>query len=207
MTIGKWVSAKDAVERLKGISDDPGELLLRLVREGRTKTRASSVEWGSQTPEGGQFQERNSNQLKPWFWQAVSAKGWKDWLHGSFGFDETAPTEHFGGGETLSWSAKGVEFNWLEVLRQVGPLSEPPNSVGGTLPTHARPSDHHYAEAAHQAAEMVRERRIKPGTAFVQIAKNYPRKVGTEESAARAMRRAYDLMYDSKGNCILNDQK
>jgi hypothetical protein len=200
MTIDEWVSAKDAVERLNGVSDDPGELLLRLVRDGCTNARASSVDRDNKTVEGGRFQKRNSNQLKPQFWQAVSAKGWKDWLQGSFGFDETAPTEHFNGGETLSWSAKGVEFNWLEVLRQVDPLSEPRNSMRGTLPTHARPSDHHYAEAAHQAAETVRERHIKPGTAFAQIAKTYPRKVGTEDSAARAMRHTYDLMYDGKGS-------
>jgi hypothetical protein len=200
MTIDEWVSAKDAFARLEGISDDPGELLLRLVREGRTKARASSVDWDSKTLQGGRFQDRNSTQLKPQFWRAVSEKGWKDWLQGCFGFDETAPTDIFGVGETLHWSATGVEFNWLEVLRQIGPLSEPPNSMRGTLLTHAKPNDHHYEKAAHQAAEMVRELHIKPGTAFSKVAKNYSIKINTSPtSATRAMRQVYNLMYDDGG--------
>lgn len=107
--------------------------------------------------------------------------------------------KHFGVGETLHWTVKGVEFNWLQVLQQVEPGSEGPPDMRGVLPQRAKPNDHHYEEAAHQAAQLVREQHIKPGTAFVEIAKSYPRKVGAKESAVRAMRQTYDLMYDQSG--------
>ena len=45
-----------------------------------------------------------------------------DWAQGRFGFAKAAPSEHFGAGEFLNWSANDVELNWLEVLQQVGPI-------------------------------------------------------------------------------------
>ena len=195
----EWVSAKDAFERLKDRSDDPGQFLLRLARNRCVRTRASSVSWNKEEEECGRFRARNSDELTPHFWQTVIKTGWMDWTDGSFGFDEAAPVELFGLGEILHWTVKGVEFNWLQVLQQVEPGSEGPPDMRGVLPQRAKPNDHHYEEAAHQAAQLVREQHIKPGTAFTKIAKSYPRKVGTEDAAVRAIRQTYDLMYDRWG--------
>ena len=199
MSSEEWVSAYDGLKRMEGYGDDPGQFLLRLARNGSVRTRASSVSWDPEEHGCGRFRARNSDELKPTFWNAVCQKGWLDWTYGSFGFDEVAPPELFGLGETLNWTAKGVEFNWLQVLQQVEIGSEAPPQIRGILPLHAKPNDHHFEEAAHQAAQLVRERHIKPGTAFTEIAKTYPRKVGTEDAAVRAMRHTYDLMYDQCG--------
>jgi hypothetical protein len=195
----EWVLAKDAFERMRGQSDDPGAFLLRLARNGGVKTRASSVNWGAEQQEWGGFRARKSGELKPHFWNAVCQKGWMDWKHGSFGFDEAAPSEVFGVGETLHWTAKDIEFNWLQVLQQFEQVSDAPPYMRSVLPPHAKTNDYHYEEAAHQAAQFVREQHIKPGTAFTKIVETYPRKVGTLESAVRAMRQTYNLMYDERG--------
>ena len=112
------VSAKEAVKRLKKHSDDPRALLLSLLREGSVTARAASIKQQGVVVELAPF-SRKDGTLSARFWEAVSQE---DWRAGIFGFVEPAPTELFEGGETLHWAATGVEINWAEVLRQVGPV-------------------------------------------------------------------------------------
>jgi hypothetical protein len=119
MNSGDWVSTKEGVWRLKKHSDDPRVLLLSLLREGSVSARASSIKRDGEVVELAPFLKRNSNEIVADFWFSVTDV---DWAQGRFGFAKAAPSEHFGAGELLNWSANDVELNWLEVLQQVGPI-------------------------------------------------------------------------------------
>ena len=118
MSQGNWVPTKEAVTRLERHSDDPRTLLLGLLRAGSVSASAASIKQQGVVVERAPFL-REGGQLAARFWEAVSQE---DWRAGIFGFVGPAPSELFGVGETLHWTATGVEINWAEVLRQVGPL-------------------------------------------------------------------------------------
>jgi hypothetical protein len=118
MTDGKWASSQDAARHLEKHCDDSRVLLLTLLRAGSVTARAASIKQQGVVVERAPFL-REGGQLAARFWEAVSQE---DWRAGIFGFVGPAPPELFGGGETLHWTATGVEINWAEVLRQVGPL-------------------------------------------------------------------------------------
>lgn len=78
------------------------------------------------------------------------------------------------------------------VMDACSELSELPQ-----LPPSAKPNDYKYAEFAHQAAVLVRSKKILPQAAFRQVAPEVPMR--QPASIERAIRHAYDLLYDSNG--------
>jgi hypothetical protein len=118
MTDDKWASSQDAARHLENHCDDSRVLLLTLLRAGSVTARAASIKQQGVVVERAPFL-REGGQLAARFWEAVSQE---DWRAGIFGFVGPAPSELFEGGITLHWTATGVEINWTEVLRQVGPL-------------------------------------------------------------------------------------
>ena len=199
----EWVSAKDAFERIKGHSDDPGQFLLRLARNGSVKTRALLVSWDKEQQECGRFRLRNSNEMKPNFWVAVFQTGWVDWADSSFGFDETAPSELFGIGETLHWTAKGIEFNWSNIRNLLSSTSDAIDLSRGKLPKGAKRIHRKYETLAHAAADIIRAddsdrskaiRKVLDGLSEEELDKDIQR-----TSIEMAVRRAFDLMYTPNG--------
>lgn len=118
MNDGEWASSQDAARHLQNHCDDSRLLLLNLLRAGSVTARAAFIKQQDVVVERAPF-VREGGQLTARFWEAVSQE---DWRAGIFGFVGPAPSEHFGVGEALYWVATGVEINWAEVLRQVGPL-------------------------------------------------------------------------------------
>lgn len=71
-----------------------------------------------------------------------------------------------------------------------------------SLPTSAKPSDKRHEEFAHLAAEKVRADGMTPQAAFRAVAPQD--KTRDKDSILRAIRSAYDLMYDRTGHAIKN---
>jgi hypothetical protein len=70
----------------------------------------------------------------------------------------------------------------------------------GILPASAKANDRKYEGPAHEAAEIVRIERVPPSKAFKRLADQHGEKMFLSTSVERAIRQAYDLMYDNKGN-------
>ncbi len=128
MSYKEWVPTEVAVERLTKNSDDPRALLLHLLRDGSVTARATSVLREGVEVQWAPFLKRKSYEIRSGFWKAISLA---DWSKGFFGLTTVAPTELFGVGEALQWSANGVELNWLEVLQQAGPIRPKAPTTGG----------------------------------------------------------------------------
>jgi hypothetical protein len=205
MTERVWISAQEAVERLQGTSDDPRDYLLRLAQNGIVKTRASSVSWDADGTECGRFRERNGNELTPDFWAAVTAKGWKDWRQGSFGFDETAPTALFGSGEVLNWSVKGIEFNWNNIAAHLAHMPASIELMRGKLPQGASRNHRKHEGRAHAVADIIRSEDIDRAKAIRKVLDQELLDQSTERSSIEmAVRRTYDLMYHPDGTARQN---
>ena len=118
MNEGDWITAKEAAERLKNYSDDPRALLLSFLREGSVSARAALIRRQGVAVERAPFL-RKDGRIADRFWATVTSG---DWLCGIFSSIEAAHSKLFEPGELLQWSAHKVELNWVEVLKQVGPL-------------------------------------------------------------------------------------
>lgn len=91
-----------------------------------------------------------------------------------------------------------VTFHEVDLTQLLGACATPP--LIGKLPINAKPNDRLYEGRAHRAAELVRSQNIKKAEAFRQVLKDDP--LGShvmEPSQIRALRQAYDSMYDSQG--------
>lgn len=168
MTEGDWVSTNDAVKRLTNQSDNPRALLLNLLRAGSASARAAAVKRDGDLVEQAPFLKRKSKELKAGFWEAVSHE---DWSAGMFAFMGSAPSELFEGGEALHWVATEVEINWVEVLRQVGPLTNAIEKTRAPSVKSARPpTDNEILAMADKMKAcglngriIAKEMRLKPG--------------------------------------------
>jgi hypothetical protein len=171
MNSGDWVSTKEAIGRLKNHSEDPPALLLSLLREGSVSARSSLIKRDGEVVEEAPFLRRNSdksNRLDANFWFSVSDS---DWFIGRFALVRSAPPELFGHGETLCWSANNVELNWLEVIKQVGPvpttveITRAPSFKSGRPPTDKQILDMAYKLKARglDGRTIAREMRLEPG--------------------------------------------
>lgn len=67
------------------------------------------------------------------------------------------------------------------------------------MPAHAGKSERDHEMAAHRAAEIVRERRCSASAAFLDVLASVPESNRSQDSVVRAIRRAFNLMYDNHG--------
>ena len=100
--------------------------------------------------------------------------------------------------EVEDWEADGAGDN------QTAPDQDwVSKEMRGDLPPSAKPNDRQFEEAAHSAAQIVREHKLLPAAAFRQVRSNSEVMPDTKnrepESILRAIRKAYDLMYDRSG--------
>lgn len=168
MTDGNWVSSQEAVKNLDKFSDDPRKFLMNLLRAGSVSSRAAAVKRDGKVVKQAPFIKRKSKELKVGFWQAVSHE---DWSAGIFGFIGSAPPELFEVGERLHWSATGVEFNWVEVIRQLGAnLDKSPS--GKEIPAN-RQLDHDQIKRDAIALRAARPE-ISKGSAAASIVADLP---------------------------------
>lgn len=77
------------------------------------------------------------------------------------------------------------------------PSQEP---VRGILPAHATPSQRNHEAAAHEAALIVRARKCSLASAIKDVRDLAVRNNRDDESIDRAIRGAYNLMYDKHGH-------
>jgi hypothetical protein len=140
-----------------------------------------------------------------YFWGELRANTvMADWAAGVFETTTDIDTEEEGWRET-SWRISGVQFNASELeallcsksaFSSTSTESQGSNGQRGKLPASAKPNDRKYEESAHSAAKAVREKKVKKSEAFRDEATSYS---GVPETVQRAIRQAYDSMYDENG--------
>jgi hypothetical protein len=147
-----------------------------------------------------------SRAISSYFWGELRANTvMADWAAGVFETTTDIDTEEEGWRE-VSWRISGVEFNANELeallcsksaFSSTSTESQDSNSQRGKLPASAKPNDRKYEESAHAAAKAMREKKVKKSEAFRDEATSYS---GVPETVQRAIRQAYDSMYDENGN-------
>lgn len=139
-----------------------------------------------------------------YFWGELSANTvMADWAAGVFETTTDIDTDEEGWREA-SWRISGVEFKNedLQKCLGMGSLSQASarSDHRGTLPSSAKPNDRKYEADAHKAAEIVRSEGVLPSKAFQRLANQTNDPMLLNTSVEHAIRQAYDLMYDKKGN-------
>jgi hypothetical protein len=206
MSDAEWLTARDALAKLKDKSDEATRQLIACASLPNVRTRAALWMRDGQT-----VQENVS--LRNQFWEAVAKDGAQDWKLGVFEHSSASQSGHFEHRELLNWKAVGVEFYWPDIVVQLGledgaaTTDTPPtpsNLLRGQLPATAKPNNRRYEEAAHAAAEIVRAHNVNRAEAIRKVAEKYYTTMWEEESVHSAIRRAFDLMYHSDGMPIKN---
>jgi len=160
---------------------------------------ASTIETGTPT----------SRAIPRYFWGELRANTvMADWSAGVFETTTDIDTEEEGWRE-VSWQVSGVEFKNGDLQKCLGMRSFSQASASsdrrGILPASAKPNDQKYEVAAHEAAEIVRTEEVPRSKAFKRLADQRGNATIQRDSLERAMRHAYDLMYDKWGNPHQND--
>jgi len=214
-----WISAREVIERLAGKSDHPEAAVLRCVAHHNCQSRAKALLLDGQVVASKALLfDDDDNQglqcLRPRFWEKIAKDGIQDWKLGCFSYTEEAPSEHFGHGVQLNWQAAGVEFFWTDIqnlleLNNDNFVQGPPTI--GVLPPGASDNHRKYAGFAHKAAAIIRREGIKKrAKAFRRVVDEFHHEIENPPdptSIVRAVRMAYDLMYDDRGKPIQNDPK
>lgn len=215
-----WISAREIIERLAGKSDHPEAAVLRCVTHHNCQSRAKVLLLDGQAVASKAllFDPDDNDQalrcLRPRFWEKIVTEGIQDWKMGCFNFTEEAPPEYFGHGVQLNWQAAGVEFFWPDIqnlLELNNDHSVQGSPTIGALPPGASDNDRKYAGFAHKAAAIIRREGIKKrAKAFRRVVDEFHHEIENPPhppSIVRAVRKAYDLMYDDRGKPIQNDPK
>jgi hypothetical protein len=145
-----------------------------------------------------------SRAIPRYFWGELRANTvMADWAAGVFETTTDIDTEEEGWREA-SWRISGVEFKNedLQKCLGMGSLSQASarSDRRGILPASAKANDRKYEPDAHKAAEIVRTEGVLPSKAFKRLANQYNDPMFLNTSVEHAIRQAYDLMYDKKGN-------
>ncbi len=205
-----WISAREIIERLAGKSDHPEAAVLRFVTHHNCQSRARLLLLDGQAVASKALLFNHDDVqglrcLRPRFWEKIAKDGIQDWKLGCFSYTEEAPSEHFGHGIWLNWQAAGVEFFWPEIqnilkLEELNLIQQSVNM--GALPPGASANDRKHAGLAHQAAGLIRTEGIKKPKAIRRVVEESPddlKEMRKLDSIERAVRNAYDLMYDDEG--------
>lgn len=204
---GEWISASraltlvdkaESLERYAGNDDGENPLL---------RTRCKVLD--AKTKDGRESRQRVA--LHTWFWSNLLSVT-SDWQVGLFvRRDPETGTE---------FTASCVEFSLTDINRLRGltddqrelDVAKLQSAVATvqlakvfdrpSLPSSAKPSDRRHEEFAHNAAEKVRHEGLTPQAAFRAVAPED--KTRDADSILRAIRSAYDLMYDRTGHAIKN---
>ncbi len=135
----------------------------------------------------------------------IARHEWREWdvghMHGGVFI---LPDTH-----SVAWPSEEVLIEFPE-QRAAGESLLRGQSVGhsldeqvrGVLPDNAKPNDVKHEQFAHDAAKLIRTKKIRLSEAIRQVRPSDPMRAA--ESIDRAIRRAFDLMYDIQGRPIKN---
>lgn len=222
MSGADWVSAHEAQCRAKdaGFTADD---LLEWARQGRLRTRAKTGAFSSDLSaemDGALAYVRDFPAVPPVDELTLDALG--SWPDVPVNFWAEKPTKATWGAGTFAskvyyWcdfnqertyeyiELHDVTFHEVDLTQLLGARVTP--HLIGKLPINAKPNDRLYEERAHRAAELVRSQNIKKAEAFRQVLKDDPLNAHVLElSQIRALRQAYEGMYDNLGAPIPWDQ-
>jgi hypothetical protein len=200
-----WITSKAAVERLAaaGISD-PQVLRIwghdGLLRSSAAVQRiAGKIERGSTTP----------LLISKGFWGELgSYPVLLNWVAGIF--ETYIDVEHEYGFQHAVWRMSGVKFAANDIEAQLTSGPAPRSNGKGFLkalsPATAKPSDKKYEPVAHAAAELMQAEGIGRAEAFRRVLHLVNDKTSQTSSIERAIRRAFDPIYDINGRPIKIDQ-
>lgn len=215
MSDSNWISARQAQRRAKN-AGFTGNDLIEWAREGllraRTKKGILSSDLFAETentldcvrtfPSAPPADELARDTLGCWpdvpadFWAERPTKA--TWGAGTFAsrvyywcdFSQARMYEYI--------ELHDVTFHEVDLMQLLGARATPP--LIGKLPINAKPNDRLYEGRAHRAAELVRSENIKKAEAFRQVLKDDPLGPHVSElSQIRALRQAYESMYDNLG--------
>ena len=138
-----------------------------------------------------------------YFWGELRANAvMADWAAGVFETTTDIDTAEEGWRE-VSWRISGVEFKTSDLQKclEIGGITQGSarSDHRGTLPASAKANDRKYEPDAHEAAAIVQMEGVLPSKAFKRLATQYDDQMILNTSVERAIRQAYDLMYDNKG--------
>jgi hypothetical protein len=218
-----WISAVDAlssVKRAGGTEDD----LLEWARVGRLRARAKSgVDSNDVSPPKLWLECVQTFPAEPLVVDGIMISPWPDiptgfwaekptkaaWVAGTFSYKVQDFCDYHQELTYACFELFGVTFNAGD-LGALLPEPEPEpviELVRGVLPSNAKPNDRLYEAAAHRAAELVRLEGGSRQKAFQKALLHGPKIENVQEaSPLRALRQAYDLMYDQYGNPLKKDQ-
>ena len=187
------------------------------ARQGLLRTRAKSGLFSSDD-EQGHWREFPTEPpedeivratLGPWpnipadFWSGRSIEG--QWGAGTFAAHVVEWSDYHQAETRERIKFRGVTFHAGDLSDLL--VASAARPLRGTLPKNAKSNDRLYEAHAHRAAEMVRSENIKKAEAFRRVLKHEPPAPNLDEaSQIRALRHAYDSMYDSRGDIIQIDQ-
>jgi hypothetical protein len=201
----EWITGAAAVAMLR----DAGVVDLRVLgvwagdgllgARAKVERVAGTIETYKPTPAS----------IPRYFWGELRANAvMADWAAGVFETTTDIDTEEEGWREA-SWRISGVEFKNedLQKCLGMGSLSQASarSDRRGILPASAKANDRKYEPDAHKAAEIVRTEGVPPSKAFKRLADQRGDTTIQRDSLERAMRHAYDLIYDKWGNPHQND--
>ena len=206
--LGVWagdglLGARAKVERVAGTIETYKPTPAAIPGDFWDELAAKSV-MGDGTASGIETDTPTFRAIPRYFWGQLSADTvMADWAAGVFETTTDIDTNDEGWREA-SWRISGVEFKkedlqkclGLRSLSQAHALSD----LRGILPASAKPNDRKYEADAHKAAEIVRSEGVLPSKAFMRLANQHNDPMFDNASVERAIRQAYDLMYDKKGN-------
>lgn len=215
MSDADWISAQEAKRRAVE-TGFTGNDLIEWARRSQLRTRAKTGVFSSDLSaetDSALAHVRNFPAVPPvdeltldtlGSWPDVPANFWAEkptkatWGAGTFAskvyywcdFNQARTYEYI--------ELHDVTFHEVDLMQLLGARATSP--LIGKLPINAKPNDRLYEGRAHRAAELVRSQNIKKAEAFRQVLMDDP--LGPhvlELSQIRALRHAYESMYDNLG--------
>ena len=196
MTGSKKLTSAKAVQVLKGAGIDDPHVLGVWAKEGLLDAYAMAERLAGQ-----RVRDREENGLVArWFWSDLHLETLDaNWSAGIF--RTLTDYDHEYGPQPAEWEIVGVSFNTDQLERLVGGdgrgLTKSVVSLQGKMPPSATPSDLKWEEKAHEAAEVIRNKKVSRAKAFREVL-NLPEGQETTGDES-ALRRSFDGMYDRHG--------
>lgn len=196
MTQPRLLSSAEAVKLLSAAGINDPQVLGIWAKEGLLEAYATTERLAGQL-----VREREENgRVSRWFWGELGREMlFASWPAGIF--KTLSDYEHEYGVQSAEWEVVGVSYNADQLERLVGGAGPSPavqsDTLLGKLPPGAKPNDRKYEQAAHDAAQIMREEGVKLSEA-IRRALGISEK-GGNSAAERAVRLAFGLMYDAHG--------
>lgn len=216
MSGADWVSSHEAECRAAAANFSKCDLM-EWAGQGLLRTRAKSGLFSSDNQQGhwrefpAELPEREIARATLGPWPGIPADFWVGdfiqarWGAGTFAAYVTEWSDYHQAEMREYIKLRGVTFHGGDLSDLL--VASAARPLRGTLPKNAKPNDRLYEAHAHRAAEMVRSENIPTSEAFRRVLQHEPPAPHLEDaSQIRALRQAYDSMYDKLGTPIQNGQ-